>query len=329
MSALLKKKEKRDLLSLVDAPLLFTREKRPENGEDCASYICHTDGAYFAVFDGCGGAGAQHCPHYGGKTEAYIASRAAADVFESWFDAGNDRSAESLKSRLRAYLTDCYERVGEESVLMGGLRKKFPTAAAAGICRLTEERLTLDVYWAGDSRVYLLDAQGLAQLTEDDLGGIDAMENLTRDGALTNLINLSRDFTLHTARLRLVRPALVFAATDGCFGYLSTPMEFEYLLLSTLLNADGISDWLGTLRERIDCVSGDDFSISGYALGFGSFPNTKQALIPRANALYESCIRGLKDKSPEEKQLLWQTYRVNYERLLCRVQGPSTEYTER
>ena len=337
MAAKQGKETERDMISLIDFHTAFTVAKKAGRGEDAFKYSYNRDEAFFGVFDGCGGAGSQLCPKYEGKTEAYIASRNTADAFQTWFEqteAGAARTAETAKQQIVADLRRCDELVGQKSMLIGGIRKKFPTTAAVGICRVIGDKLAVDYYWAGDSRVYLLNDQGLAQLSEDDLGGIDAMDNLTDDGILQNLISLSRDFTIHSGRIFLDRPGFVFAATDGCFGYLSTPMEFEYVLLEAILAADCISTGSNTegssrndrrigfeerLRERM-ADAGDDVSFCGYAIGFGSLQRMKTMLRPRANELYQSVISRLGGMSREEKKALWMSYRDNYHRLIHRVQ---------
>ncbi len=331
----------KDMLSLVNYCFSLIVEKKPENGEDSETHSINRDSAFFGVFDGCGGAGSQPCPKFYGKTEAFIASRATAFAFSDWFEGSNIQTgwdADSLKDRVVKYLSTSNERVGEKSLLVGGIKKKFPTTAAAGICYPGKASIEIDYYWAGDSRVYMFTPQGLAQLTEDDLGGIDAMENLTNDGVLTNVVNLSKDFTIHTGHVSMDRPGIVFAATDGCFGYFSTPMEFEYLLLQTMLNSDcpssdqsGVSkDWLEKhgnkpqcgwqekLKEEIGKVAGDDYTISGYAIGFSSFEDMKKAFAKRASFVFNEYISGLKDKDYEEKLALWQKYKDHYYRFLCR-----------
>ena len=331
-----------DMLTIVDCCMSLMVEKKANHGEDCEKHSINRDTAFFGVFDGCGGAGSQTCPKFFGKTEAYIASRAAADAFQDWFELGdraNGWKAEELKTRVRAYLSECNELVGEKSALIGGIRKKFPTTAAAGICYAGEKSVEVDLYWAGDSRVYLLDSEGLAQLTEDDLGGIDAMENLVEDGVLTNLLSLSKDFTIHTGHVSMKHPGIIFAATDGCFGYLSTPMEFEYLLLETMLKSDCVSvestgvneklveklsghqastGWLETLSVAIGKTAGDDYTLSGYAIGFGSYSKMKEAFRKRANEVYAKYISGLEGRSYEEKYVLWEAYKDRYHRLICR-----------
>lgn len=342
MASMRENGEMAEMISLTNYCAHFSIEKKHDNGEDCETHSINKDAAYFGVFDGCGGAGSQPCPKFHGKTEAYIASRIVGEVFQDWFESASPTegwSVGALKERVLNNLKECDELVGEKSMLVGGIKKKFPTTAAAGICYPGKKTIEVDLYWAGDSRVYLLTPQGLAQLTEDDLGGIDAMENLTDDGVLTNMINLSKDFVIHTGHITLDRPGFLFAATDGCFGYLSTPMEFEYLLLETMLKSDcvssdstGVADpWMDRLAEKIHLgwqeklsevigkIAGDDYTISGYAIGFGSFEEMKKAFIGRANTLYSHFISGLNGKSYDEKFALWQQYKDNYHRYICRT----------
>ncbi len=312
------------LIRKADFLLSFCREKVPDSGEDSLAYGLNESWAMLGVFDGCGGSGAACYPALGGKTGAYLASRAACGAWMDWFErlgVGQEPSLEELRQRVLDYLKRCEEQGGEDgsSQLMGRMARKFPTTAAAALCRSGRRGIDVQLHWAGDSRVYLLDSDGLAQLTEDDLGGIDAMENLSEDAVLTNAICLSRDFTIHTARLSMGRPGLLFAATDGCFGYFSTPMEFEYLLLRTLRKAPNVQSWEQSLAEAIGEVAGDDYSISGIAFNFGSFDNVKRQLAHRTELVYRTYIYGLESCSKEEKQQLWEHYRDHYYRLLCRL----------
>ncbi|MCR5664257.1 MAG: protein phosphatase 2C domain-containing protein [Oscillospiraceae bacterium] len=312
----------RDMISLTDFLAGFCVGQKRDNGEDSEKYSLHCEAATVAVFDGCGGAGAKSYPRFYNKTGAYIAAHRAADAYQEWFEEpaeGEAGDPEALKRRIVAALEEVDACVGEKSRLSGMISRRFPTTLAAAVCRPGEQGMNVDLYWAGDSRVYLLDAQGLAQLTEDDLGGIDPFENLTEDGVLTNVISLSGGFTIHSARVVMKRPGIVFAATDGCFGYLSTPMEFEHLLLQTLLSAKSVNEWESSLREAIGEVAGDDYTLRAISLGFGDFRTLQRALAPRADSLDKQIIRLLPDKSREEKRLLWQGYRENYCRLLCRV----------
>ena len=67
--------------------------------------------------------------------------------------------------------------------------------------------------------------------------------------------------------------------------------------------------------------AGGDYTLSGAAFGFGGLDELKRQLSGRARLIYRTYIYGLDACSPEEKQQLWEHYKPNYERLLCRVTG--------
>ena len=255
-------------------------------------------------------------PALKGKSGGYLASRAAAAAYLHWFEAlqpGQESDPDDVKERVRTYLKLCREQAGP------GFSGRLPTTGAAAICSPARGGADVQLHWAGDSRVYLLDGAGLAQLTEDDPGGIDAMQSLSGERRTANRMRGDRNFTIHTARLTMNRPGLLFAATDGCFRHLGTPMEFEYLLLSTLQSSPNAESWESGLSEALGKTAEDDCSISGIALNAGSFDELKRQLAGRSSLVYRTYIRGLDACTEEEKQQLWEYYRDHYQRLLCRV----------
>lgn len=290
-------------------------EAIPENGEDSFCIDMRDDRALVAVFDGCGGIGAQRYQSYCEKTGAYMASRAAAGAAEKWFADNTD--AAKLENYIRVALRVC-TRYGDQQVsrLRGSLGKSFPTTMAAMVCApaeadKTENKVQADCFWAGDSRCYLLDQAGLHQLTADDTpGGNDAMSNLTDDGVLTNVINGSEPFTLHRKAYTFSPPCILFSATDGCFGYIATPMEFELLLLRTLMDSKSISEWKEHLFELFSEVSGDDFTMCLAGYGFKNFRDVQRCFSKRFSEL---------DKLLEPENVrnnLWAKYRKEYEAYL-------------
>ena len=149
-----KQRDLKDMLEWIDFCIDFCVEKKPNNGEDAEKHSLNRSAALIGVFDGCGGAGAKVCPRFYGKTEAYIASRAVADAFQDWFEQSDPsaaNSAEALKQRVLTGLQECMQLVGEESRLVGGISKRFPTTAAAAVCTVGSKRvIEADLFWAGD-----------------------------------------------------------------------------------------------------------------------------------------------------------------------------------
>lgn len=191
--------------------------------------------------------------------------------------------------------------------MLGSLGKDFPTTAAVITGSIGRRTTDIICSWAGDSRCYLLNADGLHQLTEDDLDEEDAMSNLYHDGVMTNVVNASVPFTLHQKKIRLSEPGFLIAATDGCFGYLSSPMEFEHLLVNSLVCAENLQSWKQELNDRIHSVAGDDYTLTVAGIGYESFSRMQTDLLPRHKVLEEQYIKS--DIDPND---LWQTYKKEY-----------------
>ena len=277
-----------------------------ENGEDSFCIDARNGRALAAVFDGCGGIGAKRYQNYGAKTGAFMAARAVAGAAGQWFADGAD--AVKLEDYVRAALGVC-TRYGDQQVsrLKGSMGKSFPTTMAAVVCSSADDKVRAECFWAGDSRCYLLDQAGLHQLTTDDTNGGNAMTNLTDDGVLTNVINCSEPFTLHRRSDTFASPCILFSATDGCFGYIATPMEFERLLLRTLMNSKSISEWKEHLYKLFSEVSGDDFTMCLMGYGFQDFCDVQRCFSARFSELDKLLESG------DVGNNLWVKYRKKYE----------------
>lgn len=301
----------------------ISKEKIPENGEDAWFYSANCDGIGFGVFDGCGGAGAKtyaHFPNYQGKTGAYLASRITANAVKAWFSENAQCIPEDAEQLLKLEITKrlrfAENHYGEQASIKSRMIKAMPTTAAFAFLYETRGAIQADCFWAGDSRLYLLNQDGLAQITTDDLSVSDAMDNLYTDGTLTNCINLSVDFTIHRKLFTLRTPTVIFAATDGCFGYMESPMEFEYALLNSLYPAGSMNDW----KQNLDCefqrVAGDDYTLCGAVIGYGSFQNLWSSLMRRKNDLEQMYINPMDGMTRQEKTALWNRYKKGYYRLI-------------
>lgn len=310
----------RNFLDRIDCIIEIYKEKNPYNGEDAYVYALNDCAVMVGVFDGCGGAGAKRHAKLQGKTGAYLASRIVSGTVKDWFAEFNGNDTEepenTIKQKIVQNLQMCHSIAGEESKLLSPMVKVFPTTAAFAYCSEDRGKMSVDYFWAGDSRVYLLDCDGLAQLSVDDLSVPDAMENLYDDGVMTNVISKSKDFSIHHHRISLEKPGIIFAATDGCFGYVSSPMEFEYMLIESMLASQNVEEWELNLSERIGRVAGDDYTMSGVALDYGSFSEMRTSFIDRGNELYREYISGIKELSREQKTMLWNRFKGTYNRFL-------------
>ena len=302
-------------------PVLIAGEKRKENGED--SYFCALSGkgGIVGVFDGSGGSGARTYPEFGGKTGAFVASRSVAEAAMEWFGAWNKKDdskapgIQGLQNAIDSMLQRVKGNVSSGSRLRSSMTKEFPTTLACTVVLPDESddnKLKADFIWCGDSRCYLLDADGLHQISVDDLSVKDAFQNLSEDAPLRNVISASHPYTLNQRKIRIRKPCLLFCATDGCFGYLKSPMDFERLMLETLCSVGCVSEWTDRLSKSFSSVAGDDFTLCLLSFGFGSFEKMQEAFAGRLK-------RFLKDVPGDGKEdggtlAWWNSYRAGYEK---------------
>lgn len=329
----------------LDFRILVAGEMVKDHGEDNFYSVMGENCAVAAVFDGSGGIGSRKYPKYMDHTGAYMASRAVSGALHDWFHESMEKSTESSGSglakgreaaaQMKEYMLRAMRVVGkyggETSRIFGTMVKDFPTTAAIAVVRDTEDGTEIQCFWAGDSRVYLLDRNGLAQLTEDDLEGKNAMSNLQSDGALTNVVSLDSSFEIHYSRplrFREKEAYSIFAASDGCFGYVPTPMDFEDLLLGTLEESQSVNSFERKLDENIRSIAGDDYSLAWISFGYGDYPQMKEVLKARRQLLQKDYIQPMVENSSLEMQeKLWTKYRVSYERFMSPA-GPAPNRPE-
>ena len=275
------------------------------------------------------------------ETRSQRSSGAPADVYD--YDQVNGMPASAIRSSfdftvklreaIKADLSEVAARThaGGSGLLRSKMIRTLPTTLALGWYDLNEHKYS--AIWAGDSRVYCLHPElGLQQATTDDLKTpADAMENLTADGLMSNCVSASADFVLHERRLELPQRCVLLAATDGCFGYVRTPLHFEYLLLATMQQARSWEEWEERLADEIVQITEDDSTLSAAVIGWPDFAACRGAYVSRytwcgqrVNA-YDSQIAKVGQleaelaKAREElvatRRQLWEEYRKTYELL--------------
>jgi serine/threonine protein phosphatase PrpC len=289
-------------------------ERVPGRGEDAEPFVAHhmdTHQGLLAVFDGSGGAGAAPVwPASDGesRTGAWVGARVARLATDVWFHDvaadGEPAEPEGLREYLRYFLEYAPQR---RSKISGTMRRRLPTTLAAVHYRLVRTRddpqLELRPLWAGDSRAYVLrPGTGLRVLTRDHTRESDALELLRTDPPMTNLVCADREFTVDSQQLTYSLPCVLVAATDGFFGYVHTPADFETLLLRTLQQAGTVGEWADLVRREVQAYTADDASLAVVALGYHGFKDLRARFADRLEELDGRYVRtrprGLDRHSP-------------------------------
>lgn len=301
---------------------IFCGEARKTLGEDNWAYGFCEDSGIIAVFDGCGGSGARKHDDYNNHSEAFMAARFCAgalyECIQEYFPL-NMEPVDFAKQAIVPCLTNALKMnmptEKENSIKIKGMRTLPSTMAAALIQKGKAHEMRITPIWAGDSRVYILDSTGLSQLTVDDSNQPDPMEGLYDDGTLTNVICADKPVQLNCKTFNIEPPFLVIAATDGCFGYVSSPMEFEGMILHTMLESSSVAHWEDNLQKLVASYAGDDHTLCLASFGYGSFSSIQQAFQNRYNFLrknYLETVWATPWEDRDTRRKLWASYRQNY-----------------
>lgn len=312
----------------LDFVMSFCRDKIPGHGEDSYCYSFCDIAGLLGAFDGCGGAGARKHDYYSGHTEAYMASRFCAGAFYDQFRKlfPCNQTADNLTKAVFApqtaqRLIDFGPPKDETGFQIKGssVRTLPSTAAVALIQQGADGSMLVTAIWAGDSRVYIMDSLGLAQLTVDDTTVSDPMVNIYEDGILKNILCSDKPVKLHCKTITMNEPFIVFSATDGCFGYLSTPMEFEGVLLETLLKTKCVADWERELVHTLGSIAGDDHTLCLAAYGYGNYATLQKSFVRRYEYIEKHYLLPVSNIPVEDRESrfeLWSSYRDNYMRYI-------------
>lgn len=331
----------------------FNLGKIPDQGEDSDPIVRDgRDLAMVGVFDGMGGAGGTvYETDDGPRTGAYIGSRVARDVVEErmldLLDPEWNLDGPAAARELQREVTQALaERLAALNAPTSGLRSRLlralPTTMALMALQRRESRKgrwSGHVLWSGDSRVYVFDpTDGASQLTRDDLRDRgDALVNLRQDSVVSNAMSADTDFVVHHHEVQLTAPFLAVAATDGCFGYVRTPIHFEHLVLASLRDSTDVESWSTLLQHRISAVTGDDAAMA--VLGVGADHHEfRQLFAARTEDLEQRCVEPLdrleaevgraEQAAADTRQRhaglqtsLWSAYKPAYEQYLVSEEG--------
>ena len=315
--------DKVSLLNCIDTVFVAAGEMIPDNGEDSYMYSFNDKFGCIAVFDGCGGIGSRKYDVFRNKTGAYIASHAISKAMLEWFEkfslsnaSISARNANLMSEEIRNTFNEKLKNIEKETtatLIRGSLTKSFPTTASAIVFKHRDDKTQAAFLWAGDSRGYLLTGSGLKQITTDDVEGEeDALSNLTSDARLSNMVSAAGDYNINNKILNCPRSGIFISATDGCFGYFKTPMEFEYMIINTMLKSESIDEWQKKLDEYMRSYAGDDYTLAVAVYGYRNFKLLKRAYAMREKLLYVKYISQLAGATEEKLLHMWDEYKEGY-----------------
>jgi hypothetical protein len=121
---------------------------------------------------------------------------------------------------------------------------------------------------------------------------------------------------------------VLVCATDGFFGYVDTPAQFENMLWDTMASAQDMRHWGSMLTSRVESLTGDDASLALVGLGFDDLADLRAHFAPRARQVRVEHAEPMAHVPPGNRAALvsarersWQNYRRDYQRRLLLPQG--------
>ncbi|MEW6600994.1 MAG: protein phosphatase 2C domain-containing protein [Nitrospirota bacterium] len=312
-------------------------EKIPGQGEDALPINVQVSKtvSLLGVFDGMGGRSPKGWKNKKGRVHsgAYYASRIAKDTVADHFLSLTRKNDHKLNDT--AYMSESFSEViflklkmiadkyiGIPS-LRGTLFSRLATTAAFAVTEHTGNKVSVDQFWIGDSRIYLLSPEsGLSQLTRDDTRGErqDSSHLFINDLPLSKYLNGDKKFPLNHNRLEFELPCVVFVSTDGCYGYSRSPMDFEHQILDSLIKSSDLISWGKNMENIFREIAGDDVSMSLTALGWKEFDEMKNSFRDRLTFLEVNFIGPLnnfyQEGNDEMIKSLWSVYQLPYEKHL-------------
>jgi serine/threonine protein phosphatase PrpC len=163
---------------------VFLIDKPHVKAEDAPPVVArYGNSVLIAVADGMGGAGPKKVEYKGDtRTMAWVASRKTLETIKHLFEQGDNGKQIAKYIEKGAFLKGLPKK---KSMIKSKLHVDYPTTVAFAVITLEPSLLyRVDMFWAGDSRIYVMDKKPYSPsndcrttVTKDHSGGFDAPLN--------------------------------------------------------------------------------------------------------------------------------------------------------
>lgn len=192
-----------------------------------------------------------------------------------------------LATLIQIKLTKIAQNLGFEVETRVAGAYLLPSTLTVAIVDEHEDDLDVLYLWAGDSRGYIWDADGLSQITDDHEEG----------ETMTNLVTLSKPFKCEARLMSFKKPCILFNATDGCYKCkcFASPFDLEYIFLKSIDDSVDLDDSTYYLAEQFGMIGDHDDSntMAMSMYGYEDYKAVQKAVRARLKVIGQSIVGRL------------------------------------
>ena len=222
------------------------------------------------------------------RTSAFWASRIAMSRYAYYMKTSPIVNLDECKNFVKKGMVDVKNKFNLNEPEVSSQRMLPTTMVSIFVKNEDENNIDIDVNWAGDSRAYVLNKDGLKQLSIDDE---------SKDGGLTNYFSGRDDFEtkINHREYKLEKPCVIFVCSDGLFDNFKS-LDFEYILLQGLECSASMEEYKTFLMNFYNSHKDDDCTMSLLSFGFADYEGIKSYFAER-----EAYVTNLFNKYKENE----------------------------
>lgn len=227
------------------------------------------------------------------KYNEYFNKEVVFDRIRNASDEEREAIAQEYGDKLAELLLDKLSQIAENigfhvEVKVTGAYL-LPTTLTVALTNEHEGKVETLYLWAGDSRAYFWDKDGLAQITEDH----------EKHETMTNLISLTLPFRVEARYLTFDKPCMLINATDGCYKCTAfdSPFDLEYIFLKSIDDTPSFEKSSEFLTEHFSVLGTHDDSntMSLISFGYDSYEDIQCAVRERLKFIDDTVLSRLPD----------------------------------